>query len=52
MLLKLPVKTKYPDYRIEEVDKLVDNGVETYKVEIEKGREEFYLLFSADGKML
>jgi uncharacterized protein (DUF2249 family) len=50
--IKDAIHTNYPGFRIGEAKKYVENGVETYKVEIEKGSEELKLLFSKDGKIL
>ncbi len=50
--IKNAIHSNYPGYRIDEVKKYVENGVETYKVEIEKGSEELKLRFSNDGKIL
>ncbi|WP_107039724.1 PepSY-like domain-containing protein [Brumimicrobium mesophilum] len=46
------IKTKYSDYRIDDAKKIVINGVETYRVELEKGQEEMDVLFSKDGKVI
>ena len=46
------IKSQYSAYRIDDVEKIVENGVETYKVELEKGHEEMDVLFSKDGKVI
>jgi uncharacterized membrane protein YkoI len=46
------IKKQYSGYRIDDVKKIVENGVETYKVELEKGHEEIDVLFSKDGKVI
>lgn len=46
------IRNEYPGYRIDDAEKITENGVETYKVEVEKGKEEIDLVFSKDGKLL
>ncbi len=50
--IKGAIKTQYKGYRIDDVKKIIENGVETYKVEIEKGNDERDLLFSKDGILI
>lgn len=50
--VKDAIKKLYPDYRIDDVKKIVTGGLPTYKVEIEKGHEELDLIFSNDGKLI
>lgn len=40
------------DYHIDDVEKIVENEIETYRVEIEKGKEERHLHFSSEGEIL
>ncbi len=47
------VKTKYPDYKIDEVEMKERNGARNYKVDIEKGLfKERKLIFDGNGKLL
>lgn len=50
--IKNAIKTQYKGYRIDDVKKITENGVETYKVEIEKGNDERNLLFSKNGTLI
>lgn len=50
--VKDAIDANYKGFRIDEAKKYVENGVETYKVEIEKGVVEHKLLFSKDGKAI
>ncbi len=50
--IKDAVKKDYAGYRIDDATKYVENGVETYKVELEKGTEERKIIFSKDGKLI
>lgn len=49
--IKDAIKNQYSGYHIDDVEKIVENGKEIYKVEIEKGNDDRNLLFSADGKL-
>lgn len=46
------IKTQYKGYRVDDAKMIVENGTETYKVEIEKGDSERDLIFSKDGKVI
>lgn len=46
------LKTDFADYDIEDVEKIEANGVLTYEMEAEKGKEEFELVFDANGKLI
>ncbi len=47
------VKTKYPDYKIDSVEVIEENGSKTYEVEIEKGwTMERKLILDASGKII
>lgn len=46
------LKKEYAAYRIDDVEKIEDNGTSTYTVEIKKVNEEIDLVVSEDGKVL
>lgn len=46
------IETKYKEYRIDDVKKIVENGTETYKVELKKWGEEFDVFYSKNGKFI
>jgi uncharacterized membrane protein YkoI len=46
------LKTDFAGYEIEEVEKIDANGVIKYEMEAEKGKEEFELVFDANGKLI
>ena len=50
--IKKAIKNQFEGYRIDDAKKFVENNVETYYVEIEKGKDEQDLVFSKDGKLL
>lgn len=50
--VKHAIKNQYKGYRIEDAKKIIENGVETYSVEIEKGNDERDLVFSTNGKLI
>jgi len=50
--IKQAIKNQFEEYRIDDAKKFVENNVETYYVEIEKGKNEQNLVFSKDGKLL
>lgn len=50
--VKDAVKNKYKGYRIDDAKKIIENGVETYNVEIEKGNDERDLIFSKNGDFI
>ena len=46
------IKTQYKEYRIEDAKKIIENGVETYKVELEKWDEDFDVIYSKNGNLI
>lgn len=46
------IKNQYKGYRLDDAKKIIENGVETYEVEIEKGNDERDLTFSKEGKLI
>lgn len=50
--VKNTITSQYKDYRVDDAEKIVTNGVETYKVELEKGKEEIKVIFSKKGKVI
>ncbi len=47
------VQREYAAYKISEVSQIIAaSGIQTFEVELEKGKEEFDLLFGADGNFL
>jgi hypothetical protein len=50
--VKDAIQAKYKGFRIDDTKKYIENGVDTYYVEIEKGHEEYKLIFSKDGKII
>ena len=50
--IKDAIKKEYAGFRIDDAKKIVKNGVDTYKVELEKGQDERKLVFSKDGKVI
>ena len=46
------IKTQYKDYRIDDSKKIVENGVETYKIELEKWNENFDVIYSKNGNLI
>lgn len=44
------IKEQYKGYRIDDAKKIVENGKETYKIEIEKRDQDFDVYFSKEGK--
>lgn len=43
---------QFPDHKIDDVEKIVANGVTTYKMEVKRKPQEWKVLFSEDGKLL
>ena len=43
---------QYKEYRIEDAKKIIENGVETYKVELEKWDEDFDVIYSKNGNLI
>jgi uncharacterized membrane protein YkoI len=50
--VKETIKSQFAGYRIDDAEKIVENGVETYEVEIEKKDDERKLVFTKDGTIL
>jgi len=50
--VKDAVKKQFDGYRIDDVEKFIENNIETYRVEIEKGNDERYVTFSKNGKLI
>lgn len=50
--VKQAISSQYPDFRIDDADKIVQDGNETFLVEIEKGNVEKHLTFSANGSVV
>ncbi len=46
------IKSKYADYRIDDVEMNWQDNVTSYYVELEKGREEWKLRLDSNGKIL
>ena len=46
------IKKQYKGYRIDDVKKIIENGVEFFEVEIEKGNDELELTYSKHGKLI
>jgi hypothetical protein len=46
------IKSQYAGYRVDDAEKITENGRVSYKVEIEKKEDERKLVFSEDGKLL
>lgn len=50
--VKNAVKKQYPGYRIDDAKKISTNGIETYKVELEKKHEDLDVIFSKEGQVI
>lgn len=46
------IKKQYKGYRLDDAKKIIENGVETYKIEIENGNIELKLIYSKEGKLI
>lgn len=46
------ISSQYAEYRIDDVDKITENGKATYIVELEKGSEDRKVTFSEEGKVI
>ncbi len=46
------IKTQYKEYSIDDVKKIIEDGVETYKVELEKWDEDFDVIYSKNGNLI
>jgi hypothetical protein len=50
--IKESIKKQFDGFRIDDADKITENKVDTFLIEIEKGNDERKLLFSKDGKLI
>lgn len=46
------IESKYPGYRLDDIEMIWQDNATTYKVELEKGKEEWKVVFDADGKII
>ncbi|HRE65711.1 MAG TPA: PepSY-like domain-containing protein [Cyclobacteriaceae bacterium] len=46
------LESNYKDFKIEETARIEANGVVTYEVEVEKGKQSFDLIFDLDGVLI
>lgn len=46
------ISSQFSEYRIDDVDRITENGKTTYKVELEKGSEDRKVVFSEDGSLV
>lgn len=46
------IESKYPGYRLDDIEMTWQDNATTYKVELEKGKEEWEVVFDADGKII
>lgn len=46
------IKNQYKEYRIDDVEKIIENNEETYKIELEKQDEDFDVIFNKNGKII
>src|SRR5690554_4177739 len=46
------ISAQYPEFRIDDVDKITEGGKVSYKVELEKGQEDRKVYFSEDGTII
>lgn|SRR5690606_19414467 len=46
------ISAQYPEFRIDDVDKITESGKVSYKVELEKGQEDRKVYFSEDGTII
>lgn len=46
------IESNYPGYRLDDIEMTWQDDATTYKVELEKGKEEWEVVFDADGKIL
>jgi hypothetical protein len=51
-VVKDAIKRDYPNYRTDDVKKITEGTVITYKVEVERRADERVLLFEATGKLI
>jgi uncharacterized membrane protein YkoI len=45
------LRKEYPDYTLDDAERIEKNGQLYYQVELEKGHRERYLVFGADGRI-
>lgn len=45
------IKSGYADYRLDDIEKVWQNNVTSYKLELEKGNDEIHVTFDANGKV-
>lgn len=50
--IKDVINNQYQGYKIDDAIKFIENKIETYSVEIERGDDERNLLFSKNGKLI
>lgn len=50
--IKDAIKSKYPDHRIDDVEMKWANNETTYEVELEKGKEDWKLVFDPNGMIV
>ena len=50
--VKESIKNQFDGYQIDDANKITENKVETFLIEIEKGNDEKKLLFSKEGKLV
>lgn len=50
--IKDAITNQYQGYKIDDAIKFIENNIETYSVEIEKGHNERNLLFNKNGKLI
>ncbi len=50
--VKTAVKTKYPNYRIDDADKIIQGTQTFYKLELEQGEMEIKAVFKTDGSFV
>lgn len=46
------IETDHKGYHIDDAEKIVENGVESYKIEIEKEDHDFDVFYSANGTVI
>jgi hypothetical protein len=46
------IKNQYPGYHIDDAEKIIENDIDTYSVELENRTEELNLMFTKNGKLI
>ncbi|MGQ1908237.1 PepSY-like domain-containing protein [Marinifilum sp. RC60d5] len=46
------IEQQYTEYRIDDVEKITENGVEMYKIELEKWGEDFDVMYLKNGILI